>query len=158
MPFHFSKTQPSEHISGLDFGLLVIRVITVITLGYYQIFGHLKSAWGYLWEQTDWALVDHIQNLSLPSPPTISVALIFVITLCMLGLLIGIFTRINAFILLLLLGLVLVSQLRLSASLNPQALVLFLGILMALILSGGGKFSLDSLLASRKARAIQRTG
>ncbi len=158
MPFHFAKTQNPENLTAPDFGLLVVRVITMVALGYYQIFNHLQSVWGYLWEQSGWKLIDQIQALRLPFPPVIAVALIFLITLAMIGIVVGIFTRFNALLLLLLLGIVLISQLRLSISLNPQALVLYIGIQITLILSGGGKFSLDHLLASRKNRTIQRNG
>ena len=156
MPFQFSKNQNPESPLAPDFSLLIIRVITVLALGYYQIFSHLKSVWELLWEQKEWALIAQIEALKLPFPSAITTALILLLLLSMIALVIGIFTRINALVLLILLGFVLVAQLRLSLSLNPQTLVLYIGIMFALIFSGGGRFSLDFFLASRKARSLER--
>ena len=156
MPFRFAKNKNPESPIAPDFALLIIRAISTGALGYYQVFGHAKALWDFLWAQKDWSLIAQVKTLGLPYPGAIAGALIFLILLTMIGVFIGIFTRINSLFLFLLLGFVLVAPILLSPGLNPQTIVLYLGILLALMFSGGGRFSLDGFLAGRKARALQR--
>lgn len=156
MPFRFSNNKNAETPRAPDFALLIIRVISMVALGYYQIFNHIKSVWEFLWEQKNWELITQVEKLGIPFPTAIAVTLIFLILLSMIGIFIGIFTRVNALFLFVLLGFVLVAPILLSHSLNPQTILLYLGMLFALVFSGGGQFSLDKFLAMRKAREIQR--
>jgi len=66
--------------------------------------------------------------------------------------LVGIFTRINAFVLVLLSGVILLAPIILSATLNPQTLALYIGLFAGLAFGGGGRLSLDYALANRRER------
>jgi len=156
MSFQFTSNKNPASFGSPDWGLLMIRLVLVTALAYYQILNQIQSAWAFLWNHRKWDLVNQIEGLTLPFPQVIAVSLVFLICLSMMGLTIGIFTRINALVLALLLGFVLVAPRLLSSSLSPQTLALNIGILLGLLFSGAGRFSLDYYLASRKAKAVQR--
>jgi uncharacterized membrane protein YphA (DoxX/SURF4 family) len=74
------------------------------------------------------------------------------VSVALAGVVSGLFTRISAFLALLVVGFLFFSGVALSATLNPQALVLYLSIFAGLACGGGGRLSLDHLLAGRRAR------
>ncbi len=152
MPFLPLPDNGPEKPQTSDFGLFVIRVMTVAAFFYYQLWDQVVSAQDYVWNSGDWDLISQLANKGFPFPNVVAVAGVLILVLGLLAALFGIFTRINALVVSLLIGFILIAPLILSSTLNPQSLVLYLGVFIGLACGGGGRVSLDHFLAGRKAR------
>jgi uncharacterized membrane protein YphA (DoxX/SURF4 family) len=152
MPFQPLQDSDPDKPCLADLGLLVIRLLAVATFTYYQLNRQLHLAVDHLWEGADWDLVSQLAERGLPSPDLIAAAAVGIQIVTLLGVVLGIFTRINALLFALMIGFVLFSAISLSPSLNPQALALYLAIFLGLACGGAGRLSLDHLLAGRRAR------
>jgi uncharacterized membrane protein YphA (DoxX/SURF4 family) len=135
-----------------DLGLLVIRLFAVATFAYYQLARQFHFAVDFLWDGADWELVGQLAGRGFSSPEGIAVATVGLQIVTLLGVVLGIFTRISALLFALMTGFVLFTPITLSPSLNPQALALYLSIFLGLACGGAGRLSLDHLLADRRAR------
>jgi len=152
MPFQpLPDTGPEKPHPG-DFGLLLIRIIAVAIFFYYQLGAQMALGIDFIWDAGEWDLVTQLTDKGLPAPTVLALVSVAVLTISLLGVLIGIFTRINALILTLLVGFILLAPIILSATLNPQALALYVGLFIGLALGGGGRLSLDYALANRRER------
>jgi uncharacterized membrane protein YphA (DoxX/SURF4 family) len=152
MPFQpLPDTGPEKPHPG-DFGLLLIRIITVAIFFYYQLGTQLALAIDFIWDAGEWDLVTQLTDKGSPAPNVVALLSVAILTIALLGVLIGIFTRINGLILTLLTGFILLAPIILSATLNPQSLALYVGLFAALALGGGGRLSLDYALANRRER------
>ena len=152
MPFQPLQDSDPDKARLADLGLLVIRILAVATFAYYQLVSQFHLAVDYLWDGADWDLVSQLAERGLPYPHIVASASVGLQIATLLGVFLGIFTRINALLFALMMGFVLLSAVNLSASLNPQALALYLTIFLGLACGGGGRLSLDHLLAGRRAR------
>jgi uncharacterized membrane protein YphA (DoxX/SURF4 family) len=152
MPFQPLQDSDPDRPRLADLGLLVIRLLAVATFAYYQLVRQLHLAVDFLWEGAEWDLVSQLAGLGLPSPDLIASASVGLQIVTLLGVVFGIFTRINALLFALMIGFVLFSAISLSASLNPQALALYLAIFLGLACGGAGRLALDHLLVGRRAR------
>lgn len=153
MPFNIMSDTEPDNPNGLDVGLLFLRWIGIIALMYYQVWDQVVNAARYLWNKTEWDVVDQFQSLSIPFPGPLAVSFLFLLTIFCVGIALGILTRMCSTALLLFMGFILVAPIDLSKSLNPQTLVLYMGVFLTLLLGGAGKLSLDFLLAGRKVKA-----
>ena len=104
----------------------------------------------FIWEKADWELINEIATRGLPMPAAIGVTLVLLLTTALIGITVGIFTRIIARILFGLTAFTLIGPLHLSLSLNPQSLVLYLALFLALACGGAARVSLDYLLTRKK--------
>lgn len=152
MPFQPLQDSDPDRPRPSDLGLLVIRLLTVAAFTYYQLANQLKLALGHLWDATDWNLVTQLTERGVPAPSAVAAVGIGLFAADLLGLLFGLFTRINALLLSLMTGFVLFSAISLSPTLNPQALSLYVGVFAGFSCGGGGKLSLDFFLVGRRAR------
>ncbi|MEM9282950.1 MAG: hypothetical protein AAGA96_14070 [Verrucomicrobiota bacterium] len=151
MPFSPLPEQSSDKPKSSDFGLFLIRCISVLAFFYYQLIDQLNQARLFIWEKAEWRLVDQIAEMGLPLPGVIATVFILLLAVSLLGLAGGIFTRINALILFALTTLALISPIDLSATLNRQAIVLYLALFLSLACGGAGRVSLDFFM-TRRAR------
>lgn len=135
-----------------DLGLLVIRLFAAASFAYYQLARQFHLAVDFLWDGADWELIGQLAGRGFSSPEGMAVAAIGLQIMTLLGVVLGIFTRISALLFALMTGFVLFTPITLSPSLNPQALVLYLSIFLGLACGGAGRLSLDHLLADRGAR------
>lgn len=152
MPFQPLPDNGPQRTAASDVGLFVVRLFTAVTFFYYQLIEQLGQARNYFWEKAEWDLVNQFTDKGLPLPGVLAVAFVIVFALSLAATTVGIFTRINALILLVLAGAILILPLDLSLSLNPQALVLYIGAFLGLALGGAGRASLDYRLAGRKSK------
>lgn len=153
MALKFQRASAVETNSlKIDFGLLLLRFATVCTLVYYELAIHLHKAWNNVWEEEDWGLVDQFNNLNLPLPGAVAVAIILTAFLTSLGVLLGFLGRINAIILLIILGFLLVARVQTSNHFTPEVIVIYIIILVTLTVTGSGRFSLDHALTSQRIR------
>lgn len=143
---------PGGRIGLPDFYLLLLRVVLVFPLAYYQLVEQAQRAWAFVWHEEEWPLLNAIAELGLPQPPVVSATLIFLLLAATLGIALGFLTRINAAITLLALLFFFITGLPFSEWLTAQTYVLFLGVAAVLVLSGPGKFSLDGIFAAIRRR------
>ncbi|MEX2580037.1 MAG: hypothetical protein WD342_13345 [Verrucomicrobiales bacterium] len=152
MPFQPLPDSGYQKPNSVDVALLVLRIVAVTAFVYYQLLAQWAHALDYVWDQADWDLVDRTGSLGLPFPGVFATVFVALLTISLLGVLVGFFTRINAITSLILTAIALVAPLELSTTLNPQTLILYLSLFLALLCGGAGNISLDYFLAGRKAR------
>lgn len=152
MPFQPLADKTDEKPVSLDLGFLILRLVAVFAFIYYELAAELRNALHFVWEQAEWPLIDQISEKGLPLPGVLSVIFVALVTIALLGIAIGIFSRINGILLVVATGLLLLVPIDFGSSPTPQTLVLFAGIFFAVAIGGAGKLSLDYKLAGRKAR------
>lgn len=140
---------PERSVSS-DLGLLLIRLLPALAFFYYQLAAQLRRAADYVWDGTSWELIDELGALGAPSPELAAIVGLGVMTAALGGIVAGLFTRLSALLSLFVVGFLLFTGVGLSTSLVPQTLVLYLSVLAALAFCGGGRLSLDHLLAGRR--------
>ncbi len=140
-------------MNASDLWVFLLRFFTGFPMVYYQAWKHANLGWEYMWAKKEWSVVDQMAALNYSSPGPMAVALVFFLLVSAFGILIGFLTRINAAILLICLGVVLVAPIELREnSLTPQTLLIYIGLCITLLLSGGGLFSLDTLMTKRRGK------
>ncbi|NLT71500.1 MAG: DoxX family protein [Verrucomicrobiaceae bacterium] len=152
MPFQPLPDRGPDKIHLSDVGLLLIRIAPVAIFSYYQLGSQLSQAIEFIWDGREWDLVLQLDEKGFPAAAILAPVAIAIFTIALLGVLVGIFTRINAFLLTVLSGFILLTPVILSATLNPQATTLYLGFFAGLACGGGGRLSLDYALATRRER------
>lgn len=152
MPFQPLPDTGPEKIHLSDVGLLLIRIAPVTVFSYYQLGSQLSQTVDFIWNAAEWDLVTQFDDKGFPAAAILAPVAVAILTISLMGVLVGIFTRINAFILTLLSGVILLTPIILSATLNPQALTLYIGLFAGLACGGGGRLSLDYALANRRER------
>ncbi len=152
MPFQPLPDSGPEKPKSSDFGLALVRLLSSAIFFYYQLADQLMSAKKFIWEKVEWDLAEQLAGKGLHYSGSIASAIILAMALSFLGLVFGIFTRVNALVLLVITGFIFITPLELSTTLNPQALALYLSIFLAFACGGAGRVSLDYFLAGKKAK------
>lgn len=152
MPFQPLQDYDPDKPRLADLGLLIIRLLVVSAYAYYQLLAQLKLAVAHVWDGAEWELVGQLAALGLPSPEILAAGSIGLHAAALLGVAVGIFTRINSLLSFLICGFVLFTAIPLSPGLTPQSLALYLAVFLGLACGGAGRLSLDHLLAGRRAR------
>ena len=152
MPFQPLPDDGPGKPTSIDLGFLFIRVVACFAFVYYQLISLLSEAGKFIWEKSEWKLVSQIEEKGLPFANVLAVVFVAVLTIALLGILIGIFSRLNGLLLTIVVGMILLVPIDLGAAITPQTTLLFTGIFFAIALGGAGKISLDFILAGRKAR------
>lgn len=151
MSFYLMPEEGRKAPPFADLALLVIRLLTVAAFFYYQLVGQIHSGFHHLWNRREWDLADQFQERGLPQAGLLAVLAVLAAAAAALGIAFGFLTRLNGFLLMALAGWALFSTIPLSPALNPQATVLYLGVFAGFACGGAGRFSLDYLLAGRRA-------
>tara|TARA_R110000850_G_scaffold255885_2_gene381764 strand:- start:1149 stop:1613 length:465 start_codon:yes stop_codon:yes gene_type:complete len=152
MPFQPLPDKGPGKPNSSDFGLFIVRSISAAAFVYYQLLDQLSLARLFVWDKAEWDLANQLNELGLPVPGVLSVALIILLLIAFLGIVVGIFTRINALILLFLTAFIFIVPLNLSPTLTPQTLVLYLALFLGLAFGGAGRVSLDFLMAGKRIK------
>lgn len=153
MEYH--STSPSQSPAAAilsDFGLLILRLIAGLPMLYFQGWHQSFRAWAFVWEKKSWSFAEQFDELGFSMPGFFATGLVILCTLLSIGIVTGIYTRISACLMLILIIFILIVPVELSGSLNVQALLLYAGMSFALLLSGGGRISLDHLLTAKKRK------
>ncbi|MFT4637908.1 MAG: putative membrane protein YphA (DoxX/SURF4 family) [Verrucomicrobiales bacterium] len=104
----------------------------------------VSGGWGHIWREEPWALVDVAQQLGIPSSAITLAVVGGVLLFACLALIIGLFTRMAAFaVIVVLLGAL--WFLKHDRAAVEVILALLLGPVLAMILGGGG-WSLDRMI------------
>jgi len=149
------QTGIENHAFSVNFGLFVLRAAAVCLLIYFEIWIHLGKAWGNIWNEEPWGLVDQFRVLSLPVPELLSVVVILGALIVSLGILLGFLCRVNATILIVILGFLLISTVKTSDNLSAETIVLYVIVLITLLITGPGGWSLDHYLAEQRFRRLE---
>ena len=111
---------------------------------------HKLEGWiAYLQHGTPWKLVEEVAGMHFPAPLASAVAATLVQFICSLFIVVGLFTRINAALLLCALSGAILQNL--LAGRDPQLAVLYSLVVLTIVFMGAGKYSLDARLSERLA-------
>jgi len=136
-------------------GHLLLRVVAGLMIFYIHGWHKLEGWLAYLQHGTPWKLAEEVAEMHFPAPLASAVAATGVQFICSLFLVVGLITRINAVLLVGVLGGG--SLQNIITGRDQQLAILYTLIVATLALLGGGRFSLDSLLQRRCEQTIPKT-
>jgi putative oxidoreductase len=135
-----------------SFGHLFFRVSVGLMIFYIHGLHKLEGWIAYLQHGTPWTLAGEVAGMHFPAPLASAVAATLVQFICSLFIIVGMFTRINATLLVgALSGAILQNLL---AGRDPQLAILYTLVVVTLIFIGSGKYSLDARWLSITERKI----
>lgn len=127
-------------------GHLLLRVVAGFMIFYVHGLHKLEGGIAYLRNGAPWPLLADVNGMHFPAPVASAWAATIVQFICPLFLAIGLFTRINAALLVgALCGAILQN---LMANRDPQLAILYTLIVAALTFMGAGKYSMDAKLST----------
>jgi putative oxidoreductase len=130
-------------------GLLFFRVSAGLMIFYIHGLHKLEGWIAYLQHGTPWILAEEVEGMHFPAPIALAVAATLVQFICSLFIIVGLFTRINAALLLCALSGAILQNL--LADRDPQLAILYSLVVLTIVFLGGGKYSLDARLSERLA-------
>ncbi len=127
---------------GVSLGHFILRVAVGLMVFYIHGWHKLEGGIAYLQHGTPWQLVADVTAMHFPAPVASAIAATIVQFVCSWFVVVGLFTRLNA---LLLVGALSGAILQnLMAGRDPQLAILYTLVITAtLVFMGGGRFSLD---------------
>jgi uncharacterized membrane protein YphA (DoxX/SURF4 family) len=133
----------SEDRRAIDLGLCILRVCFGLSLASIYGFGKLTAAWSHIFQGQEWRFMRMVTMLGFPVPAVFATASALVESFGAVLLAVGLLTRVNA-------GLIACNMIaavcwHLRFVQSPELAALYLFAALALVASGGGKYSLDSL-------------
>jgi putative oxidoreductase len=134
---------------AVNLGHLFLRVSAGGMIFYIHGWHKLEGWIAYFQHGTPWKLVEEVAGMHFPAPLASAVAATLVQFICSLFMVVGLFTRINAALLLCALSGAIVQNL--LADRDPQLAILYSLVVLTIVLMGGGKYSLDARLSERLA-------
>ena len=139
------SVEPSS--AAATFGHLFLRVSAGLMVFYIHGLHKLEGWIAYLQNGTPWELLEEVEGMHFPVPYPSAIVATLIQFICSLFILVGLFTRINAVLLLGALSGALLQNL--LAGRSPQLALLYILIVITIIFIGGGRFSLDAKLLSK---------
>jgi putative oxidoreductase len=136
--------------AAANVGHLFFRVAVGLMIFYIHGLHKLEGWIAYVQHGTPWTLAEEVAGMHFPAPLPSAVAATLVQFICSLFIVVGLFTRINAILLIgALSGAILQNLL---ANRDPQLAILYTLVVVTLAVIGGGKYSLDMRLVSTAER------
>ncbi len=133
--------------AAVAFGHLIFRVSAGLMIFYIHGLHKLEGWIGYAQHGTSWELLKDVEGMHFPAPYPSAIAATLIQFICSLFIVVGLFTRINAVLLLGALGGAILQNL--LAGRSPQLAMLYILMVLTLAFIGGGKYSLDARLQPR---------
>src|SRR6266478_1854788 len=133
--------------AAATFGHLFLRISAGLMIFYIHGWHKLEGWIAYLQNGTPWKLAGEVAGMHFPSPLASAVAATLVQFICSLFVTVGLFTRINAALLVCVLGGAVLQNL--LANRDPQLAILYTLVAITLVFLGGGKLSLDAKILSK---------
>jgi putative oxidoreductase len=147
----FRKMAGLESNGGLAaWGHLFLRASAGVMIFYIHGWHKLEGWIAYLQHGTPWKLAEEVAEMHFPAPLASAVAATLVQFICAPFVVVGLFTRVNAILLVGALGGAVLQNL--LAGRDPQLAILYTLVVVTIALMGGGRFSLDEKLFCRKER------
>jgi len=149
-----TKAIPVESGAAEEWALPILRVSAGLTI--FCVHGwHKLEGWiAYFQHGTPWKLAQEVAEMHFPAPIASAVAATLVQFICPLFLVVGLFTRINAALLVAVLGVAVLQNL--LSGRDPLMAILYTVIVFTLMVAGGGRFSLDARLKKRREQAADK--
>ena len=138
--------------AAANFGHLFFRVAGGLMIFYIHGLHKLEGGIAYLQHGTPWTLAEEVAGMHFPAPLASAVAATLVQFICSLFIVVGLFTRINAALLVCALSGAIMQNL--LAARDPQLAILYSLVVLTLVFLGGGKYSLDAMLISMAERPL----
>ena len=133
--------------TAANVGHLFLRVSAGLMIFYIHGVHKLEGWIAYLQHGAPWTLESEVAGMHMPAPLASAVAATLVQFICSLFIVVGWFTRINAFMLACALGGAILQNL--LAGRDPQLAILYTLVVVTLILIGGGKYSVDARISAK---------
>ena len=143
-----SSLNTDSNSLALAVGHLVFRVAAGLMIFFIHGWHKLEGWIAWLQHGTPWKLAEEVAEMHFPAPLASALGATLAQFICSLFLLLGLFTRINATLLVGVLGMAILQNL--LSDRDPQLAVLYTLIVLTLAFMGGGRFSLDAKFFSRK--------
>jgi uncharacterized membrane protein YphA (DoxX/SURF4 family) len=124
------------------FGHIFFRISVGLMIFYIHGLHKLEGWLAYVREGKPWTLANEVAGMHFPAPFASAVAATLVQFICSLFVVIGLFTRVNAALLVCVLGGAILQNL--LANRDPQLAILYTLVAITLVFLGSGKFSLDA--------------
>jgi len=133
-----------------NLGHLFLRVSAGLMIFYIHGWHKLEGWMAYLQRGTPWKLEEEVAGMHFPAPLVSAVAATLVQFICSPFIVLGLFTRLNAALLLCALSGAILQNL--LAGRDPQLAILYSLMVFTLIFIGSGKYSLDAKLLAKAER------
>ena len=130
-----------------SFGHFFLRVSAGLMVFYIHGLHKLGGWIACLRHGTPWTLAEEVAGMHMPAPLASAVAATLVQFICSLFIVVGLFTRINAALLVCALTGAIMQNL--LAGRDPQLAILYTLVVVTLVFLGGGKYSLDARMSSK---------
>jgi uncharacterized membrane protein YphA (DoxX/SURF4 family) len=134
------------------FGHFFLRVSAGIMIFYIHGLHKLEGWIAYIQNGTPWELLKEVEGMHFPAPYPSAILATFIQFICSLFILVGLFTRINAVLLLGALSGALLQNL--LAGRSPQLALLYILVVITVAFIGGGRFSLDAKLLQKQIQRL----
>jgi putative oxidoreductase len=126
----------------MDLGNLILRVVTGASVIIFHSWARVVGMVKFLGSGKHWGFIDMLQKVGLPLPGFFAILVVLVEFIGSIFIILGLFTRISAIGLALVLIFAIYFQIVTKASVELS--LIYLSIFIFLALAGAGKFSLDS--------------
>lgn len=146
-----ASLNPDTQSPAAAIGHLVLRAAAGVMIFYIHGWHKLAGGIAYLQHGTPWKLAEEVAEMHFPAPVASAFAATIVQFVCAPLLAIGLFTRVNAALLTATLSVAILQNI--LAHRDPQLAILYVLVLVSLVFLGGGRFSLDARLFSRRRQA-----
>src|SRR6267142_3312519 len=131
-------------VTSVNVRHLFLRVAAGLMIFYVHGLHKLEGWMAYLQHGTPWTLAEEVAGMHMPAPLASAVAATLVQFICSLFIVVGLFTRINAALLVCALTGAIMQNL--LAGRDPQLAILYTLVVVTLVFLGGGKYSIDAKL------------
>jgi putative oxidoreductase len=143
-----ASLDPDTQKTPAAVGHLVLRVAAGLMIFYIHGWHKLEDGIAYLQHGASWKLAEEVAEMHFPAPVASAFMATIIQFVCALLLAVGLFTRINAAFLTAALSVAVLQNI--LADRDPQLAILYVLVMASLSFLGGGKFSLDAKLFSRR--------
>jgi uncharacterized membrane protein YphA (DoxX/SURF4 family) len=133
--------------AAVTFGHLFFRVSAGLMIFYIHGLHKLEGWITYVQNGTPWELLKEVEGMHFPAPYPSAILATLIQFVCSLFIVVGLFTRINAILLLGALSGAILQNL--TAGRSPQLALLYIIVVITFVFIGGGRFSFDYRFSSK---------
>jgi len=151
-----SPSAPIPGAASRDAASLIVRVVAGLSMILYNSWLLVLQGWDYLWHKGEWTLLQVVIDLGLPVPTVSACVIASIFFFGSIFLMVGVFGRITAIVLLLATELGFYFALREGAIAYVELSILYATLYLLNIVLGSGRYSLDRLLAGLGRQRFRR--
>ena len=151
-----SPTAPIPGAGSRDAACLIVRVVAGLTMILYNSWLMVQQGWNFLWNKGDWALLQAVTDLGFPLPTISACVIAAIFFFGSIFLILGVFGRATAIVLLLTTELGFYFALREGAVAYVELSILYATLYLLNIVLGSGRYSADRFLAGLGRQRFRR--